>query len=204
MIGNSTTDYIFIRFWILLLHNVVLISLGYCSLLLLSPLFPPTLHAYRLPLPIEIWLLAETAFYTVFYLPYNYRLQRPAIHPERMSREEREALFTRCFSNVPDPQKFLSTWFLGAEIEDIKRDNLKEFILWAFFNTGHEAAPEDEDEIEGYIRRIEKMLGREIPPGRGSIKCLKLSLDKVDFLHRSLLWYFVCYFRRHLGVLDTG
>jgi len=124
----------------------------------------------------------------------HYLLQRPAIHPELPSREERARLFKRCNTTVENPEKYLSQWFLGAEEGHIKRENVKEFIRWAFLNAGP-AVNEDEDEreVESYISALEKLLGRDIPLGKGSAKSLRLTMDKVDCLHRSLLWYLVWY-----------
>ena len=93
---------------------------------------------------------------------------------------------------MKDPEKYLSQWFLGAKEEHIKRENVKEFVRWAFLNTG-KAENEYEDEVEGYVNAMEKLLGRDIPPGKGSAKSLRLTVDKVDCLHRSLLWYLVRY-----------
>lgn len=134
--------------------------------------------------------MSEAAFFTIIFLPHTYHLQRPAIHPELPSREKRQELFERCHTTLEDPEKYLSQWFLGAKRENIKRENLKEFIRWAFLNT-EQVKKEDKDEVEGYVRAIEKLLGRDLPPGKGSAKSLRLTLDKVDFLHRSLLWYLV-------------
>ena len=93
---------------------------------------------------------------------------------------------------MKDPEKYLSQWFLGAPEEQIKRENVKEFIRWAFLNT-EQTKSEDEVEVEGYVKAMEKLLGRDIPSGKGSAKSLRLTVDKVDCLHRSLLWYLVCY-----------
>jgi hypothetical protein len=41
------------------------------------------------------------------------------------------------------------------------------------------------------------MLRRNFRPGKGKVKPLRLTIDPVDMLHRSLLWYFV-------GVLYMG
>lgn len=57
-------------------------------------------------------------------------------------------------------------------------------------NTG-ELNPADEDELEEYTREMEKLLGETLAPGRGHAKCLRLTLDKVEMLHRSLIWYLV-------------
>jgi hypothetical protein len=189
MIGTSTAEYIFIRGCILFLHNIAPASLLYC-VFLLCPL-PTALSVYGLPLLIKAWLVAEATFFTVFFLPYRYHLQSPAIHPELPSREERAKLFERCNATVKDPEKYLSQWFLGAQEEQIKRENVKEFIRWAFLNT-EQTKNEDEAEVEGYVKAMEKMLGRDLPSGKGSAKSLRLTVDKVDCLHRSLLWYFVC------------
>jgi hypothetical protein len=190
MIGTSTAEYIFIRGCILFLHNIAPASLLYCALLL-CPL-PLTFSVYRLPLPIEAWFAAEATFFAVFFLPYKYHLQSPAIHPELPSLEERAKLFKRCTATVKDPEKYLSQWFLGAQEEQIKRENVKEFLRWAFLNT-EQMKSEDDDEVEGYVKAMEKLLGRDIPSGKGSAKSLRLTVDKVDCLHRSLLWYLVCY-----------
>jgi hypothetical protein len=190
MIGTSTAEYIFIRSCILFLHNIAPASLLYCAFLL-CPL-PTALSVYGLPLPIKAWLVAEATFFIVFFLPYKYHLQSPAIHPALPSREERAKLFERCNATVKDPEKYLSQWFLGAQEEQIKRENVKEFIRWAFLNT-EQTKNEDEAEVEGYVKAMEKLLGRDLPSGKGNAKSLRLTVDKVDCLHRSILWYFVCY-----------
>ena len=189
MIGTSPAAYVFIRGCIFFLHNIAPASLAYSAFLPFSLLWP-ALGVWRAPVYIESWLVAEAVFFIAVFIPHKNYLQRPAIHPEPLSSDERTKLFERCNSNVPDPEKYLSQWLLGAKEEHIKRENVKEFIRWAFFN-GEETRDEDELEIEGYVRSTEKLLGREIPSGTGSAKVLRLTLDKVDGLHRSLLWYLV-------------
>lgn len=53
----------------------------------------------------------------------------------------------------------------------------------------------DDEELEEYVDRFEILLGRKLALGRGSAVPLRLTLDKVNMLHRSLLWYLVS--RRH-------
>lgn len=65
---------------------------------------------------------------------------------------------------------------------------MKEFFLWAFFNRGGPPG-DDEEELEEYVQVMERLLGREIQSGRGNATCLRLTLDKVDMKHRSLMWY---------------
>jgi hypothetical protein len=190
MIGNSTIEYIILRAFILFLHNIAPTSLLYSALLIVSFLLDQNPYAYRLPFPTEVWLLSEAAFYTVVFLPYERYLQRAAIHPEPLSTEERAKLFGRCNINVSDPEKYIRQWLLGAKVNDIKRENVKEFIRWAFWNTG-DVLQRDEDEVEDYLIALEKLLGRSIQHGKGSAKSLRLTLDKVNCSHRSLFWYLV-------------
>src|SRR4051794_26223014 len=92
--------------------------------------------------------------------------------------------------SVPDPERYLSRWFMDSPPSQIKRENVKEFLRWAFLsiNIVDEAY---EDEVEEYTQMTEKFLGREFEPGRGSAKRIRLTLDKVNMLHRSLFWYLV-------------
>lgn len=112
------------------------------------------------------------------------------MHPPAPSREERSALYRKCSDNITDPEAYLQKWFLDADTSEIRRDNVKEFFLWAFFNRGGEPG-EDEEELEEYVAVLERQLGREIPQGRGNAKCLRLTLDEVFMSHRSLIWYCV-------------
>lgn len=108
------------------------------------------------------------------------------------SKEERRTLVDRVNADVADPERYIRGWFKGARIEEIGREDVKTYLAWAFFDRdwgGEE--DEDEDEIEEYAREIESMLGKDFPPGKRMAKPLRLTLDPVNMLHRSLLWYLV-------------
>jgi hypothetical protein len=89
---------------------------------------------------------------------------------------------------------------LGAPPEEIKRENVKDFFLWAFFNRGGPPG-DDNEELEEYIGRTEELLDRKIEPGRGKAQPLRLTLDRVSMLHRSLTWYFVSFLPPAIGIL---
>ena len=184
MIAKSLWDYIFIRTCILFLHLVAPLSVIYslASLLVRIP--------FQLPRVLQAWLAVEAAFYLVVYLPRKQYLQKAARQPAPPCREERRELFRRCHSNIPDPVQYLRKWFRGAPEAEIKRENVKEFFLWAFLNTG-EPEPAYDEELDEYIGEMEKLLGRKLEPGRGNAKCLRLTLDKIEMLHRSVAWYLV-------------
>lgn len=194
MIAESFWDYIFIRTCILSLHLVAPLSVIYSLVSLLVRL--PS----QLPRVLQLWLALEAAFYLAVYLPRKAYLQKAARHPLPPCRKERKELFERCHSNIPDPVQYLRKWFRGAPVAEIKRENVKDFFLWAFFNTG-EREPGYDEELDEYIGEIEKLLGRKLEPGRGNANCLRLTLDKVEMLHRSLAWYLVRSTMRDRSVL---
>ena len=189
MIGTSTWDYIHIQFWILILRHVVSLSFLYTASCVLAILFNQQVR--RLPVPLEVWAVAETLFYFLIYLPRKFTLQQPASHPALFSPHEREELSNLCHQSISRPDEYLSKWFLGAPLSAIKRDNVKEFFRWGFFNADN-VDVDDDAELEGYVSRIETNLLVPIEPGRGDVKCLRLTLDEVHTLHRSLMWYMVC------------
>jgi hypothetical protein len=186
MIGTSLWDYVFIRSCIFVLHSITPLCILYSLVDLL-------VHPRRLrgvPWILHVWITLETLFYLLVFLPLEFHLQRAATHPQPLSRESRRELFRRCYESIPDPERYLQRWFMGAQLSDIKRENLKEFLRWAYLNK-REVDPADDEELEEYIGGMEKLLGRSIQPGRGSAKCLRLTLEKIDMLHRSLVWYLV-------------
>ena len=189
MIGTSRTEYYFIRACILGLHYIVPLCVLYCISLVALYGFKAT--TYRFPLLVESVAIAEVLFYICVYIPYSYVLQRKTVDPPTLTREERAELFQLCNENISDPDAYLRKWFLGAPLDEIKRENIKDFYLWAFFNRG--GPPGDDDkELDEYVDKTEELLGRPIEEGRGRAVCLRLTLDGVSMMHRSLVWYFVC------------
>ncbi|KAI9666887.1 MAG: hypothetical protein M1831_001392 [Alyxoria varia] len=199
MIGTSLAEYGFVRVSIFFLHSVAPFSILYSLLLFFLPHLPSTLSSYRAPFLVELWLLSETAFFTSFFLPYRFHLQRSAIHPEPGSREQRAKLFDKCNANIKDPEKYLNGWFPESNNQPIKRGNLKDFIAWAFLNTGHRRE-EDEDEIEDYTKGVEKLLGRKLPPGNDGAESARLTLGEcisvVDVKMYCTMWLYGFHFYR--------
>ncbi|KAH8881741.1 hypothetical protein GQ53DRAFT_667371 [Thozetella sp. PMI_491] len=194
MIDHSRRNLAFIRTCIGLLeyapHIEAAISIclvGYCTLSPTPPGSGPVAAARTF---LGLWA-AELAFALVLYRPHKARLLREARHPEPLTRAERDALFERCLENVPDKERYLRQWCLGADSRDIKRENVKEFFLWAFFDRdgSYRDSASVEEEVEAYLDRTEQLLGRKLPSGRGPAKSLRLTLDDVDTRYRSVIWY---------------
>jgi hypothetical protein len=68
---------------------------------------------------------------------------------------------------------------------------LKEFYKWSFLNTGVANNPTDELELEEYVQMFEEYTGHKLEPGYGKARAIRLTLDKVDMVHRPLVWYLV-------------
>ena len=192
MINDTRAEFLFIRACILFLNNIFPFASLYCGLVAASTVFSPLSRFCCLPLPIFAWLAWEVVFHFLIFRPRFDALQRDAVHPELSSRAEREKLFNRCNQNIPDPEAYLRKWFGEANTDEIKRENVKEFLRWAFLDS-REIREEYEEEIESYTKRTEEMLGRHLPEGRGTAKSLRLTLDEIHFGHRSFLWYMVWY-----------
>lgn len=201
MIGTSLGEWILIRLCIL--------AFRYTPLLYIALLVAFCLRHGNVP-----WnkpaanclcalLASEALFHVLIYNPYTWRLRQPASHPAPLSPSARRHLFRRCLANVSNLESYLRWWFLGAEIDDIGRENVREFLLWAFFDMAEADAlisPHCEaisTELDEYIAIAEGRLGRHFVQGRGSAQCLRLTLDRIETAYRSLAWYVVIFIVDH-------
>ena len=191
MIGRSFKEYLFIRACIVFLHYIAPLCAVYCMIVVILHPLP-----YRIPLGLEIWAFAETAFLLFLYYPNDFLIQRAAKHPEAWLPEQRRELFRLCKNTIQDPDHYLRLWFRKAPLSEIRFDNVKQLYRWAFLNKAN-YDPEDEAELDEYVVETEKLLGRKLQPGRGPAVPLLVTLDKVQTLYRSLFWY-LCVF-----VVDT-
>ncbi|RGP71615.1 alpha beta hydrolase fold family [Fusarium longipes] len=196
MIGTSFGEWVFIRLSIAFFRYTPLI---YIFLILFLPLVQPVSVVFPAICVLLAALLAEFVFYLFIYRPFLKRLKRDAVYPPALSRQDRKALFERCFGNVSSPEIYLRWWFLDSDPDEIRRDNVREFLLWAFFERpdGRGLLVEDdetlEEEIEHYLDLLEKRLGRPLENGRGNAKSLRLTLDGITTTYRSLPWYIIVF-----------
>lgn len=188
LVGNSKPEYVFTRFAIWGLRFVAPASIAYSALIFLQP-GHQLLHTRWLA-PLHVWMLGEAAFYLGVYLPLKAYRQQSAQHPPPPSRAERQELFRRVKDNATDPELYLSKWFMNAKIEDIKRENVKEFFAWSLMNARLGRIDDDEhDELNGYVDELESSFGRRFEVGHGSALSLRGTFDPVPMQHRPLLWY---------------
>jgi hypothetical protein len=132
----------------------------------------------------------EAGFLILVYLPLKYSLQRPAKHPKPLPREELDVVIQRCSEIMPEPEAYLRKWFNNSPIQEIRLENIKEFLRWAFWGTNDPNAVLDED-LDYCVSKLEEQIGRQFLPGRGSARSLRVTLDGVNPAHRPLIWYLV-------------
>ena len=195
MIGTSWKELVLIRISIALLTYLPIV---YAALLVGNLACRQSRQHYGLVnIIFSIALGCELLFFTLVYLPHKRRLHHEAKHPPLPSPQRRQQLFETCIENVPHIESYLRGWFLGAELADIRRENLREFYMWAFFDMDMAKLKGDAresgvmNEVDGYISATERRLGRRIADGLGRAQCLRLTLDETVTTYRCLTWYLV-------------
>ncbi|KAF2235924.1 hypothetical protein EV356DRAFT_565957 [Viridothelium virens] len=201
MINNSIPEYLFIRTCIFVLRAIGPFSVAYSLLRPFVSLSPQ--WRIRL-LPLDIYAAIEAAFLLFVYLPLKARSQHPTFHPPLRAQSERRTLFKRCIATTHEHEKYLGQWFRNADLADIKKENVEEFLAWAFLNTtsskdrkqtGEPNVTDQvhEAELQDYIEGLERQFGRTLPNGCGEAKPLRLTLDEVRMVHRPLVWYLIIF-----------
>ncbi|KAI0015422.1 hypothetical protein F4780DRAFT_86144 [Xylariomycetidae sp. FL0641] len=192
MLGTSFPELVLIRICIILLQYTTPICLA-CFALLAATTGSINAAAHH---PIGTALLgysALDALYALFiYRPYTRRLRQEAKHPPPLTRSARRALFQRTMAQVTDARSYLQGWFMGASEDEIRRENVRDFLMWAFFDQrpGAESA-EESAELDEYLSSVEERLGYALKPGRGSAQSLRLTFDDVETRYRSVIWYVI-------------
>lgn len=189
LLGQSTAEYALIKAIIYTFRYLGLICLIYFYLAL--SIGGVRWISHPVSITIETIGAIEILFYLFWFLPYRHYLhkQRPAFPPP-LTREERQTLFYKSLAVTPDIELFAKQWMCGANLEDLRRENLKEWFLWALFD--REGPPgADDEELEEYVEAVEEALGRNLRSGWGPVESLRLNFQRFDVSHRSLAYYCV-------------
>ncbi|KAI9486204.1 MAG: hypothetical protein EXX96DRAFT_592968 [Benjaminiella poitrasii] len=121
----------------------------------------------------------------------------PSVAP---SPKERSEIYKLCLANIDDARQWLSDWFMLASspsehpsFTDIGRDNVAEWLSWAFFSSPLEDVLEDDvqrQELDYMINHFQETFDLRFEPGYNEnlIAC-RLNLDPVHAYHRPLAFY---------------
>ncbi|PVH90175.1 hypothetical protein DM02DRAFT_722590 [Periconia macrospinosa] len=187
LVGQSNTEYVLIEAVVYVFGYLGLLCLTYFSVALAIGGVPWVSHPFSIA--IETIGAIEILFYLFWYLPYvNYlRKQRPRFSSP-LHREQRRDFLQKSLAACSDVELFVKGWMCGASLEDVRRENLKDWFLWALFD--REGPPlDDDEELEEYVRLVEEALGRNIGPGWGPADSVRLNFQHLDVSHRSLVYY---------------
>ena len=86
---------------------------------------------------------------------------------------------------------FVRGWFFNSSIDHIRRGNIVSWLAWALFYKFPSWLTEDErNELDLYVKRMEQKRGEQFKPGFDTdIKCMRLTLDPLEAIHRPLALY---------------
>lgn len=170
-------------------YAVGYVGLG-CFLYFLIALFIGGVPAIAFPfsIAVEAYGAIEILWYLLWFLPFKAYLQRPGTHMAAMTRPERKALIEKSLDLVPDARLFLRKWFSNAHLDEIYRDDVKDWLVWVLWGTGSFDGC-DPDELNEYVDEVENRANLTLSKGRAGAKPIRLNLDPVQMIHRSLLFY---------------
>lgn len=156
--------------------------------------------AQPVSIAIEAYGAVEILWYLLWFLPFKARLQRPGMPMAQMTLAQRRKLIANILKNVPDVRLFVRKWFCQAHIDQIYRNNVKDWLAWALFaRESRELSQAEWDELDEYVDEAQEQAGLDLPPGRAEGKPMRLNLEPVQMIHRPLLWYFFMSFTEVAG-----
>lgn len=191
LVGNSKLDLILVRAAAFLFSYLSLLCVGYFVVAALIGGVAGIANPFSIF--VEVVGIIEILWYLVWSRLLQRRLEEQGPSPPALPSAERSRLFIQEIENVPDLEEYVRGWFGKAHIEDIRRDNLKDWLLWFLFGCDGPAGMGDEElgELEECIEELEERLGFAFKPGRGDAKPLRLGFDPIKMSHRSLFYYAV-------------
>ncbi|KAL1923426.1 uncharacterized protein VTP21DRAFT_8406 [Calcarisporiella thermophila] len=135
------------------------------------------------------WSAAECAF-SVYYYRTSKRLQHRVLPPS-LSPQEMNRIFFECCSHATEITATLSLWFNGAHVNDLRKENIREYLGWAFYDKYlDELTVQEVQTTEGMIRILEQKIGSKLENGYNSnVNCMRMTLDPFTSLSRPLVVY---------------
>eukprot|EP00850_Spirogloea_muscicola_P000738 SM000003S10983 [mRNA] locus=s3:146227:149981:+ [translate_table: standard] len=153
--------------------------------------------ALLLPRSALLWALAAWAAAEVAFAAYHHRLTRRVsdalIANPTPANEDVVLLLDRILllNHHVDVRHFISGWFMGAPVEHIKRDNLREFVAFSFFHRSFDQLSKDQLRgVDDIIGRVESAWGLRFEPGRNpDVQFMAHTREPLRALHHPLMLY---------------
>lgn len=126
LLGKSTFEYVVIEAVVYFYSYIGLLCLAYFYLAL--SIGGVRVIAHPVSIAIEVLGAIEILFYLAWFLPYrSYLHKQKPLFPSPLNREQRQDLFYRSLAVTPDIELFVKKWMCGASLEDMRRENIKEW-----------------------------------------------------------------------------
>ncbi|TDZ38033.1 hypothetical protein C8035_v007712 [Colletotrichum spinosum] len=188
LVGKSVPELIMVRTMVIFFQKLGLLCFLYFWFIFALVGVPGIAHPVSII--IEVIGAIEIIFYFAFFVPFRRRLQKPGIQPEQLSQAERRQFFHQGLDHAPDVEQYIRRWHCNAQIGDIRRENVKDWLMWALFDKDGDPGEHDA-ELEDFITDAEERAGVTIKKGFGDSKAMRLSFDPIDIRHRSLFFYLI-------------
>lgn len=193
LVGRTVAELILVRSMVVFLQYLGLLCFLYFWFIFAIAGVPGIAHPFSIL--VEVYGAIEIIFYFAWFVPYRSRLQQKSPRPASPSQAERRQLFYQGLDHAPDVEHYIRNWHSHAQLGDIRRENVKDWMMWALFEKDGNPGEHDE-ELEEYIAEAEERAGVTIKAGVGSAAPIRLSFDPIAITHRSLFFYMVCLKRR--------
>ncbi|KXH42254.1 hypothetical protein CSIM01_09006 [Colletotrichum simmondsii] len=186
LVGRSVPELILVRSMVIYFQYLGFLCFLYFWFIFALAGVPGIAHPVSIL--IEVVGIIEIVFYFAWFVPYRRRLQKPGLQPEPLNQEERRRFFYQGLDHAPDVEQYIRKWHCNAQLGDIRRENVKDWLMWALFDKQGNPQEHD-DELEEYIAETEERAGVNIKKGFGDATPMRLSFDSITITHRSLMFY---------------
>ncbi|KAL0940129.1 alpha beta hydrolase fold family [Colletotrichum truncatum] len=194
LVGKSVPELIFVRSIVIFFQYLGLLCTLYFWFIFAIAGVPGIAHPFSIL--VEVVGGIDILFYFFVFLPLKSRLQRPGFDVQTLSQAERKQLFYKGLDHAPDVEQYIRKWHNNAQIGDIRRENVKDWLMWALFDKQGDPG-EFDAELEEYITDAEERAGVTIKKGFGDSAPIRLSFDPISIRHRSWIFYLM------IGFLDS-
>jgi pimeloyl-ACP methyl ester carboxylesterase len=158
-----------------------------------------------LTLLLHTWLLSELFFYIIIKYLVKTQLHKltPPL-PYDISPRDLILKILDCNDKLEiyDSQAFISGWFCGAPLRDIKLNNAIEFFAWAMYaKPSQNLSLEEMNELLQVLLIVKERLHLPLEDGYNPhVRHIHMTLEPLHYLHRPLLLYLII----HCKNLFTG
>jgi pimeloyl-ACP methyl ester carboxylesterase len=162
------------------MYPEVMIDMGFINIRLMVQLF-------------LVWLVVEILFWFVLHFAVVEPLQR-LTKPQKYLMHPRE-LCDKIFETIDSLETysyemFMSGFFRGAQVSEIKRDNMLSFLAWAMYASHlKDISREDRVQVEAVCDEAARRYG-PLPDGfNPAVRHIAMTLEPVPYIHRPLALY---------------